>query len=237
MRSASSHSGGFQTWALRASVLFAVVLGAYLIFELGRVQAGYSITDAAAERRANLEEVQNLEAQILGLEEQLALQETHREIDALAYQEVEASLGTLESKIQEQRDAIEFYRGILSPSDGGRGLRVQDLRVTEGASPDEVSVRLVLVQVLQHDRAVKGDVGFSIEGAQDGGTITYSLEELVPADEDSSWPFSFRYFQTFDRDLILPSGFKPERIHVEVRSRTRSISSVEQSFAWQAGQS
>ena len=29
--------------------------------------------------------------------------------------------------------------------------------------------------------------------------------------------------------------FAPERINVEVRSRTKSVSSVEQTFAWQAG--
>ena len=32
--------------------------------------------------------------------------------------------------------------------------------------------------------------------------------------------------------LILPDGFTPERITVEVRSRTRSIASIEESFDW-----
>lgn len=228
---------GIPTWALRGGVLLAVLLGGYLIFELGRMQAGYSIADAIAERQATRAVVGDLERQIVGLQEQIALLETHRDIDSHAYNDVEQSLASLERKIQEQRDAIEFYRGILSPSDGGRGLRVQDLRLTQGSDPQEYSVRLVLVQVMQHDRSVKGDVGFSLEGAQDGEAVTYSLEELVPGDEDSSWPFSFRYFQAFDRSLVLPDGFTPERIHLEVRSRTKSIASVEQSFDWQTGQS
>lgn len=228
---------GIPTWALRGGVLLAVLLGTYLVFELGRMQAGYSIADAVSERRAGRALVADLEGQVVALTEQIALHETHREIDRHAYQEVEASLSELERKIQEQRDAIEFYRGIMSPSDGGRGLRVQDLRLSKGSDPQEYNVRLVLVQVMQHDRSVKGEVGFSLEGAQDGSAVTYSLEELVPGDQDSSWPFSFRYFQAFDRSLILPDGFTPERIHLEVRSRTKSVSSVEQSFAWRTGQS
>ncbi len=212
----------------------AVLVGTYLIYELGRMQAGYSIVDATAEQLAYRNEIADLERQIIALKEEIALQETHRNIDREAYNTVEAGLADLQQKIQEQQDAIEFYRGIMSPSEGGRGLRVQDLRLSKGGDDREYKVRLVLVQVMQHDRAVKGDVGFSLEGAQDGVAVSYSLEQLVPADEDSSWPFSFRYFQTFDRDLVLPDGFTPERIHLEVRSRTKSVSSVEQTFAWQA---
>lgn len=213
----------------------AILVGAYLVFELGRMQAGYSIVDSSAEQQAFQGKVAALEGQIVALKEEIALLETHRDIDREAYRGVEASLADLQLKIQEQRDAIEFYRGIMSPADGGRGLRVQDLRLSKGGDTREYKVRLVLVQVMQHDRAVKGDVGFSLEGAQDGVATSYSLEQLVPADEDSSWPFSFRYFQTFDRDVVLPDGFTPERINVEVRSRTKSVSSVEQTFAWQAG--
>lgn len=237
MGRAPANISGVSAWALRAGVLVALLLGAYLIFELGRMQAGYSVVDSAAERQAFHEEVAGLEQQIVALHEQIVLLETHKTIDREAYQGVENSLAQLEQKIQEQRDAIEFYRGIMSPADGGRGLRVQDLRLSPAGSEGEYHVRLVLVQVMQHDRAVKGDVGFTLEGDQDGEAKSYSFDELAPADEDSSWPFSFRYFQAFDRSLVLPDGFVPEKIHVKVRSRTKSIDDVEQSFAWLGGQS
>ena len=90
---------------------------------------------------------------------------------------------------------------------------------------------------MQHDRSVKGRVDFSLEGAQDGVATTYKLEQLLPEDGSGSWPFAFRYFQDFDRELILPDGFMPEKINVEVVSNTKSIASVKQSFDWLAGQS
>ena len=80
-------------------------------------------------------------------------------------------------------------------------------------------------------------MNFSIEGAQDGVATTYTLEQLLPPDGNSNWPFAFRYFQDFERQLILPVGFMPERVNIEVLSRTKSIASVEQSFLWQTGQS
>ena len=161
-------------------------------------------------------EITGLENQIAALKQEIALLETHREIDQEAYKVVEADLIDLQRKIQEQRDAIAFYRGIVSPADGGRGLRVQDFKLTKGKEEGQFHMRLVLVQVMQHDRSVKGDVEFSLEGSQDGKAKTYSLKELQPTDAKSNWPFAFRYFQDFDRELILPTGFTPEKINIEV---------------------
>lgn len=226
-----------RSWVQIAIVAVALIFGGYLIFEFGRIQAKFNIVDAVSEQQALLNEIKGLEERIVALKQEIALLETHRDIDREAYQVVEANLGDLQKKIQEQRDAIAFYRGIVSPADGGRGLRVQDLKLTKGKDEREYHVRLVLVQVMQHDRSVRGEVGFSIDGAQDGVDVTYALEQLLPADADSNWPFSFRYFQDFDRELVLPAGFTPEKVNIEVISRTKSIASVKQSFIWGTGQS
>ena len=237
MKSPSYIPGLGRSWVQSAILAVAVIFGAYLIFEFGRIQAKYNIVDAISEQQALLDEIKGLEKRIVGLKQEIALLETHRDIDIEAYQVVEENLGELQKKIQEQRDAIAFYRGIVSPADGGRGLRVQDLKLKKGKDERQYHVRLVLVQVMQHDRSVKGEVDFSIDGAQDGVEVTYALEQLLPENADSNWSFSFRYFQDFDRELLLPAGFTPEKINIEVKSRTKSIASVKQSFLWGAGQS
>jgi len=226
-----------RSWVQKAALAAVLLVGVYLAFEFGRIQARYNVVDAAAEQQALQEDIARLEAEIVEYKQEIALLQTHRDIDREAYEVVETNLADLQRKIQEQSEAIAFYRGIVSPSDGGRGLRVQDLRLTKGKDERQYHVRLVLVQVMQHDRSVKGEVDFSIEGAQDGNTVTYALEQLLPPDADGSWPFSFRYFQDFDRELVLPEGFEPEKINIEVVSRTKSIASVKQSFLWATGQS
>ena len=116
-----------RVWSLRILVAALALLVVYLTFEFGRIQAGHNILDAAAERRDSGQQIAGLEAEIRTLREEVALLEMQRTIEAEAYSEVEMSLVDLQAKIQEQRDAIAFYRGIVSPSDGGAGLRVQDL--------------------------------------------------------------------------------------------------------------
>ena len=225
-----------RTWAVRAFLVLLTLIAGYLIFEYGRISAGYDTIDAANERAALEQRITTLNDEIEVLKQEVALQETHRAIDREAYKDVESSLITLQAKIQEQRDAIAFYRGIVSPSDGKPGLRVQDFKLTRGVEERQFNLRLVLVQAMKHDRKVSGDVALSVEGSENGETKTYALTDLLPADADVAWPFSFRYFQDFDRQLVLPDGFTPERVLVEVRSKTRSISSIEESFAWATSQ-
>ncbi len=223
--------------ALRALVV-ALILGAsYLVFEFGRIEGGYDVIAAAEERRTFKDRIAALEKEIVDLNEAMTLLTTHRDIDREAYTEVEASLAKLQGKIQEQQDALAFYRGIVSPEDGLSGLRVQDLRLSRGSAEREYMIRLVLVQAMKHDRKVSGDVSLNIAGVQDGMEKSYSYRELLPADGERDWAFSFRYFQDFNRPLVLPDGFTPERIDVRVESKTRSIASIEKSYSWLSQQS
>ncbi len=230
-----THGTG-RTWLARGLLVAIAVIAGYLVFEYGRISAGYDIVDAAGEKAALEGHIDTLNERITELEQEVAILETHREIDREAYKEVEGGLLELQEKIQEQQDAIAFYRGIVSPADGKPGLRVQDFKLTRGLEEREFKLRLVLVQAMKHDRKVSGTVAMTVEGSEDGKAKSYTLADLLPADATRDWPFSFRYFQDFDRQIVLPDGFTPERILVEVRSRTRSISSIEESFAWVTSQ-
>ncbi len=230
------HSAG-RIWAVRAVIVALIVISGYLIFEFGRIRAGYDLIEAGDISRAYEDHIAQLDDEIIELKQEVAVLETNREVDRESYKEVEASLTTLQAKIQEQRDAIAFYRGIVSPSDGNSGLRIQDLKVSRGKAEREFGLRLVLVQAMKHDRKVSGDVNLTVVGEQNGVETTYTFAQLVPDEGDKSWAFSFRYFQNFDRLLVLPDGFTPERVTVEVRSKTRSISSIEESFDWSTSQS
>jgi hypothetical protein len=217
---------------VRTVVVALIFISGYLVFEFGRISAGYDVVEAGHVAEAYIGHIRVLDQEIIDLKQEIAILETNREVNRESYREVEASLAQLQAKIQEQRDAIAFYRGIVSPSDGNSGLRVQDLKLSRGKAEREFNVRLVLVQAMKHDRKVSGDVNLSVVGSQDGVEKTYVLAQLLPDEADSGWAFSFRYFQDFDRQLVLPDGFTPERITVEVRSKTRSISSIEESFDW-----
>lgn len=217
---------------LLAIVAIAVLGGGYVLYEMGRFHAGFN-------RFATTEQLETLQARIDTLEqENRALNEqrirlqTDAKTEGETYREVSGTLRELQGKIQEQREAIAFYRGIISPEESESGLRIQDLQVVRGGEEARYNLRMVLVQVKQHHRQVYGKVEVTVDGARDGERVSLPLTALIPEGGSSKWNYGFRYFQDFDRELELPDGFRPEKIHVELAPSGRGNQGIRQSFDW-----
>ncbi|MEO1327364.1 MAG: DUF6776 family protein [Pseudomonadota bacterium] len=218
--------------ALLAIVFAAVIGGGYLLYEMGRFHAGFN-------RFASAEEIETLEARIVRLEaenrelnEQRVRLETLSKTEQETYREVGGTLRELQGKIQEQREAIAFYRGIISPGESESGLRIQDLQVVRGSQEARYNLRMVLVQVKQHHRQVYGKVEITVDGARDGERVSLPLASLLPEGNSAKWNYGFRYFQDFDRELELPEGFRPEKINVELAPSGRGNQGIRQTFDW-----
>ena len=71
-----------------------------------------------------------------------------------------------------------------------------------------------------------------LEGVRDKQQAHLTLAEAGGQARDAGdVPFSFRYFQSIERELTLPDGFEPSAINVEVKSSRQTP--VRQSFPWQ----
>ncbi|MEM1261244.1 MAG: DUF6776 family protein [Pseudomonadota bacterium] len=210
----------------------AMLAGGYLIFEMGRVSADYNTFEVAAERRTHRASIGELEATIAELRETIVQNETIQATDREAYRAVEQNLGQLQSKIQEQREAIAFYRGIISPAASNAGLQIQNLQLLRGTDEATYRLRMTLVQVKQHHREVYGKVNLSVDGAQDGEAVSYPLSQLLDDDEKKRWNYGFRYFQDFERRLALPDGFSPLTVNIELVPKGAGNVGLKQSFPW-----
>jgi hypothetical protein len=216
-------------YALGAVLLLA---GAYLCFELGRYQAGYSVMD---QRRARTGYESRLAEQAADAEElrrRLAILETSREIDRETYSEVASNLGQLQAKIQAQEEELVFYRGIVSPQDGVAGLRIQAFEVLPTDAERRFLLRLVLVQAIVHSRRVSGAVKLQLQGLVDGQTASFDVAELVAPDSTYDMAYEFRYFQGLELEFVLPVGFDPESFEVEIWPSEARAERVIESFEW-----
>lgn len=223
-----------RTGIILGVTAIATLLAGYVLYEWGRYRGGYDGLRADRERRALLDEVDELKRANGRLREEIALLSTSKDVDREAYLRVEDTLADMQGQIQKQREELAFYRGIVSPTDGTRGLHIQELRVTPGAAESEYRLRLVLVMAAaRHDKSVSGNVDLSVEGARNGVPISYPLSELLIGEsKDAKIGFSFRYFQNFERELQLPEGFEPNRVMVEVNPKGRSAKVIKQAFEW-----
>lgn len=214
---------------------FVAIAGCvFLAHELGRLNGGYSYLDQRRERDELTATIAERDQTIEALRRQVAILETSQEIDQETYTLVEQNLDELQAQIQAQEEELAFYRGIISPEDGAAGLRVQSLEMRPTDVARGYLLHLVLVQAITHDRRVSGTVNFDITGSLDGQSVQLSLGDLVADDSGGALAYAFRYFQDLQRQLVLPDGFEPDEVLMQIRPREPSGQALEQSFEWSA---
>ncbi|HSN70318.1 MAG TPA: DUF6776 family protein [Steroidobacteraceae bacterium] len=218
--------------ALIATGIVALILALYAAYEWGRFDGGYDRIESARVERETASRLKALEQENELLRAQVASVEVSRKIEAEAYREVERTLADLQAEVLRQDEELTFYRGIVSPEDGLKGLRIQRFEVAPGADERRYLLRLVLVQSLRQDKIVSGDVRIEFEGLREGQPATLPLGDAATLKRrDGRLAFSFRYFENLEQEVVLPAGFDPTAVNVEVRAARQDP--IRQTFPWQ----
>lgn len=209
------------------------IVALYLMYEWGRFEGGYSKFAEIQHRRELAARIEALEEENERLRAEVASAELARSVDNKAYADVEKNLTDLQAQVLKHREQLTFYRGIVSPEDGIGGLRIQRFQVLPGATQRQYRLRLVLVQSMRQETVVSGAVIVQIEGVRDNRPLQLALPQagVTTARADGQLPFQFRYFQNLEQDIVLPEGFEPRAVNVEVRSAR--LDPVRESYPWQ----
>jgi hypothetical protein len=212
------------------TVLAAFAL--YVVYELGRFNAGYDRL-AVAQQRTELEvEIERLGKSNRELRTQLAELDTIRIGRAREQAEVTRTIGDLQAQVARQTQELAFYRGIVAQGAAAVGVKVQQVHITPGTNAQRYMVHIALVRTVRPDSVAIGSVALSIDGAMaDGKATTLDLAALTPS-RQKELPFNFRYFENLDQAVALPAGFHPEKVAVEVRSSKKDVAPASQSFPW-----
>jgi hypothetical protein len=205
-----------------------LIYGAY---EWGRFDGGYSVFAMMQERRDKAAEIDALKKDIEALRAQVVGAETARRVEHQSYAVVEKSLGELQTQVQKQREELAFYRGIVAPEDGRGGVKIQRLDILPDTGDRRYKLRLVLMQSMSRDSNINGTLKIELEGTHNKQPQRLALAEVGGQTRDSGEvTFSFRYFQNIEQEIVIPEGFEPAAIDVELKSSRQEP--VQQSFPW-----
>jgi hypothetical protein len=210
------------------ALVFAVLAAGFLIYDYGKSRANFDFASLESENEAMHEQFEKLTSEIDDLQQKLVASERSREIERQAYSEVDASLRDLQAEILELKEEVAFYRSIVAPRESSRGLRIQRFKIMPTAQDKTFRYKLVLTQVIKNNRVTRGKVEIQIEGVQNGKHRTMSLAN-VSVEKQKKLPFKFKYFQSFEGDLIIPDGFVPSRVNVKVVSNRVTL---DKTFGW-----
>lgn len=222
-----------KTRILAAMVAVVLLTGGWSLYEYGRYRGGFDRFGAAEQQAAMANRVDALQQQIGSLREENAGLERARQVERQAYNELNTSLKRLQQEILELKEELAFYRGIVSPREASRGLRLQSFRLEPTGQERIWRYKLVLTQVLKNDNRVSGSVTMKVDGLLDGEQRSVPLSELSE-NSVTALKYGFKYFQNLEGQLVLPEGYAPERLTVEVRPGRGQGDRIEQVYDWPA---
>jgi len=218
-------------WAALLAVLAALGGVGWLAFEQGRERAGFDRQAAEGRLRRLAAELERLRGERDRLEAALAKLERARRIDQAAQARLRALVDGLQAENGRLREELAFYRRVVGPREGGRGVRIQSFAVERGPGKRLWRYKLVLSQSPRRRRLARGVVHLVVEGSRGGERARLGLDALA-MDGEAALPYRFRYFQYLEGTLRLPEGFVPERLVLQVRPRGTKETPVERAWAW-----
>jgi hypothetical protein len=154
------------------------------------------------------------------------------EVTRAANQELQETLAERDREIAALRADTAFYERLVGGSAQRQGLAGHSLSLTP-AGDGAWRYTLTLTQNLKKAAVSKGEFTLRVDGVRDGKLSTLAWAELLQLPQAAPQEFAFKYFQQLEGSLMLPAGFTPHRVRVQLKSDGRQS---EQVFAWQATQ-
>jgi multidrug efflux pump subunit AcrA (membrane-fusion protein) len=186
-------------------------------------------------------EVTALQQQLLQKEQALAAQikqsdyltaelAVERNTIALQQQDLKAE----QQKLFDTRKELAFYQKIISPDLQANSLIIESFSLTKGSAVGSYKFNLVLIEQDKQKNFAKGQISLTLQGKKQGKKTNIDLLKLAGfAKADRR--FSFKHFQIFEGEFVLPAAFEAEQVEVTISvpaSRGLKAAKVSKTLLW-----
>lgn len=172
------------------------------------------------------------------LQEQLTHYQVSADVDHQAAESVRKQVLDQEQKIAALERSVAVYRMMLSKDyRNPKGVTYGTFTVTPNEEANSFHLKLAIQKLSEDDKDFEGELRWVIVGKENDKEKKYSLHQLVPTRENEPAlteiiPLSFKIFQNIDADVVLPQGFDPIRIELQVTSPRRDSTRVDGQLEW-----
>ena len=80
-------------------------------------------------------------------------------------------------------------------------------------------------------RLIKGYARVAFEGVQNGVQVEHTLHKVTGGALDKL-KLRFKYFQNIEGEIVLPEGFLPSRVIVDVVPSGKGLTRLKKTFDW-----
>jgi hypothetical protein len=221
-----------RRWIVLCILLLLAGLALYVMFELGRYTAGYDAMQAAGQRDALQQQIDDLERAQRELRVQLAAADEARVSSVRERTDVARTIGELQAQVARQQQDVDFYRGLVAqPGQAANdAVRVQQFRISPLPVAQQYALHFSLSRPQRPEEITNGTLGITVDGTRDGAAVSIELQDLASSKKEL--PFNFRYYETIEQPITLPDGLKPDRVTIEVRPGRKGMAPYRRTFVW-----
>ena len=176
-------------------------------------------------------EVDGLHRRTSELQQRVAVLERSEQVARAANADLQQVLRDRQEQIWALRADLGFYSRLTGTNARREGLTVQGVHLAAASEPRVYNFTITITQNLKAGQLASGTARASVTGVRDGKLVTLGWTDLAPNPDGEGLAFSFKYFQQLRGTLMLPQGFKPNRIRVEADAGGE-MGRAEQDFAW-----
>ena len=140
-----------------------------------------------------------------------------RDADQETLRDLRASLSDQAAELNEMRDMLALYRGVMVPDDSEGLVVLRPPSVEYDAINHSLRLGSLVHRGAGDSEIYGGHLTVLVEGLLDEQNHTVNLAALDTGQEDSVFPLRFRYLQKVQVAVSLPKGFVPENILSSLR--------------------
>ena len=153
------------------------------------------------------------------------------DIDRQALNELRGQLVEWKEENQELRQKINFYRSLMEPQSNAKGLLLDDVKIIENETNQEIKLHAVVAQKSTNHQIVKGKFIIEVKGHKSELSGDNSEVSTVTL-QSNTLPLRFRFFQQLEHRIELPEGSVPTSVRVYVQQGSTKSSVVERTLEW-----
>ncbi len=183
---------------------------------------------ADAARAKAEREVDAVQSELSALRQRESTLARSDQISRAANAEVQEALAERDEEIAALRADVAFYERLVGSTSQRKGLTVHVAEFAPEAG-GTWRYRIMLTQTMNRGAISEGQMRFTVEGVRAGKLAAVQWDELHQQRGAPGQAYSFRYFQQLDGNVMLPSGFTPQRVKVALHG---DDAAVEQAFDW-----
>ena len=146
------------------------------------------------------------------LRDQVAQLSVERDADQQTLRDLRASLSDQATELNEMREMLALYRGVMTPDDSEEVVVLRPPTVEYDAINHSLQLVSLVHRGTSNHKTYQGRLTVLIEGRLNDESYTVNLAALDTGQEHNMYTVRFRYLQKFQAAVSLPKGFVPESV-------------------------